>query len=79
MRLIDIDAWKEKNANFFGLGLKLDIDEVVDTLDHMPTIEAIPVSYIQKRADTYYSKAYKNALNTIISDWQEDKEVKNNE
>lgn len=48
MRLIDIDAWKNKNEAFIGLGLELDIDRVVETLNHMPTVEAIPIEYLFK-------------------------------
>lgn len=84
MRLIDaepierdIAEWKARETN--EPLTKTIVDNVGTLVTHAPTIEAIPVSYIQKRANTYYSKAYKNALNTIIRDWQEDKELKNNE
>lgn len=79
MRLIDVDNFKKNNPEY----LKLDIDYVTevtveDVLDYEPTVEAIPIEWIEKQIELYYEDGYNSygkALNIMLIDWKTEKEA----
>ena len=76
MRLIDIDDWKNNNDAFIGLGLELDIDRVVETLNQMPTVDAIPIEWI----NTYVKHNFRyqderEPILQMLHDWRKENEI----
>lgn len=70
MRLIDVDNFKKNNPEY----LQLDIDYVTevtveDVLDCEPTVEAIPIEWILKRAKLCTAD-YANCLHYLVEAWQ---------
>lgn len=78
MRLIDADAlkdWSEIVPLTDDGGI--DINDFEEKLESMPTVEAIPVSWIQETmqlAETVGAEKYAELLGVLLDDWAERKE-----
>ena len=72
MKLIDLDDWKEKNAAFLGYGLQFNLDMVTDTLDHMPTIDAIPIAWLEEQRKCVMNTIGAAIYSQIIEDWRKE-------
>lgn len=73
MRTIDADALKEQ-AEIVPLTFDggIDINDFEKMLDEMPTVEAIPIEWINKYANEH--RAYIHAFAEMVACWYDEKE-----
>ena len=87
MRLIDTDELKKWVENHFVMchyyhpyskreKHSIPIDDVIDMIDRVPSVDAIPVEWIiewEKKEENYYR--YKDMVRLMIDDWRKEHEV----
>ena len=86
VRLIDADALKDEMRagcvpiNLGGItGITGDDDSIEDYIDAAPTIDAIPVEWLEKQASEQgpYSVYCQAAIEILLYDWKDLKNVQN--
>ena len=75
MRLIDIDKHFEINEAFYRADIKMPLHRVKTALEYAPTVEAIAVEWLTKKADEYIELGLNTVakeLNVIIAEWRKE-------
>lgn len=78
MRLIDADALKDNMFSYAAPEMVWDRGDIEHKINEIPTIDAIPVEWLQGIRDILHrssSRAAGDMLNRVIEMWQEEREA----
>lgn len=73
-RLIDAEKLIGNITDMYNRGLMNDFLDIEEAIDETPTVESIPIKYIEKVRDNYSSNAYRNAVDNLLWMWRQDDE-----